>query len=91
MANTLPNTILTRGVWLDAYAAQTSIPAGSNLVIKNRSSNLVLVYVGPTAPAAYEDIGWDIGPGEWTRAGTIPAGSKVWLFGVGKVNVQISD
>jgi len=52
------------------------------------------VYVSPTTPAANSFDGWLLSttfPGNWTTVTSIPAGSKVWIKGSGKVLVQVFD
>lgn len=91
MSNTLPDITVVQGAWVDAYAA-SGIPVGTSLIIKNRSSSVMYVYTGPTAPTVDSVVGWDLAVGEWTRVSTVPVGSKVWLLGNGgKAFVQIVD
>ncbi len=90
MANTIPDINVPRGPWLDVYE-KTQITPGTPLIIKNRSSSAMYVFIGAEAPTTNGVIGWDIGPEEWTRCSSVPANSKVWLKGFGTAFVQVDD
>ena len=49
MADTLPNTILPPGVWVDLYA-ETGLPVGAQILVQNIGVCDVYVASNPTTP-----------------------------------------
>lgn len=92
MSNNLPELTLT-GVWTDIYST-IGLPGSTELILLNKSSSTMYVYVSPATPAANSFDGWILSttfPGNWTTVTSIPTGSKVWIKGSGKVLVQVFD
>lgn len=92
MANNLAELNLS-GVWTDMYAAY-SFPDSTDLILLNKSSSTMYVYVSPLQPLSTSFDGWLLSttfPGNWTTITAVPAGSKVWVKGTGKVMVQEFD
>lgn len=96
MSNTLPDIIASNTSWSDIYTL-TGISTGSPLIIKNKSSNICYIHTGPTAPPSASIDGWNLlglntsNGGEWVTVTNVPAGSKVWIKGNGRVSIQVFD
>lgn len=89
MANSLPELTLT-GVWTDIYSA-IGLAGSTELILLNKSSGTMYVYVSATQPLTNSFDGWLLSttfPGNWTTVTSIPTGSKVWVKGTGKILVQ---
>jgi hypothetical protein len=95
MADTLADITLTAGVWLDVYNASGIAPQ-SDLIIKNKSTSVAYIQVKASTPTVNTD-GWPLNPlasslgGDWTTITKVPAGSRVWIRGTGKIFVQLFD
>jgi len=92
VANNIAEPTLT-GVWTDIYAV-TGITASTDLIILNKTSSTVYIYVSPTQPLSTSFDGWLLSttfPGNWTTITSVPTGSKVWVKATGKVMVQVFD
>jgi len=93
--DTIPDLTLVSGVWLDVYAASGIAPQ-SDLIIKNKSTSAAYIQVRASTPVTNTD-GWPLNPlasslgGDWTTVTKVPAGSRVWVRGVGKLFVQQFD
>lgn len=96
MADTLPDVTMVSGVWLDVYNA-TGITPGTALIVKNKGSNLVYIQVRSSVPVATSTDGWSLAGvgsssgGDWTTIDKVPAGSRVWVRGNGKLFVQVFE
>ena len=92
MSNNIPELTLT-GAWTDIYSA-IGLAASTELVLLNKSSSTMYVYVSATQPSANSFDGWLLSttfPGNWTTVTSVPAVSNVWIKGSGKVLVQVYD
>lgn len=92
MANNIAEPILT-GIWTDIYSV-TGIAETTDLIILNKNSGTVYVYISPLQPLSTSFDGWLLSttfPGNWTTITSVPTGSKVWVKGMGKVMVQVFD
>lgn len=92
MSNNLPELTLT-GVWTDVYSS-IGLAGSTELILLNKSSSTMYVYVSPTQPVSTSFDGWLLSttfPGNWTTVTSVPAGSKVWVKGTGKILVQVFD
>lgn len=95
MSETLPDVVLATGVWTDIYTASGIAPQ-SDLIIKNKSTSVAYIQVRASTPTVNTD-GWPINPlgsslgGDWTTVTKVPAGSRVWVRGSGKVFVQLFE
>lgn len=92
MSNNIPEMTIG-GVWTDIYAV-TGITASSDLILLNKSSSTMYVYVSPTMPGVNSFDGWLLSttfPGNWTTVTSVPIGSKVWVKGSGKLLAQLFD
>jgi len=96
VADTIPDLTLVSGVWLDVYTASGIAPQ-SDLIIKNKSSNAIYIQVRASTPTSASIDGWQLNGigtaagGEWTTITKVPAGSRVWAKGNGKLFVQLFD
>jgi hypothetical protein len=96
VSDTIPDVTLASGVWLDVYNA-TGIAPGTALILKNKASNLVYIQVRATVPTASSVDGWTLAgvgsssSGDWTTVDKVPAGSRVWVKGNGKLFVQVFE
>lgn len=92
MSNNIPQ-ITINGNWTDVYSV-TSIAIGTDLILLNKSSSTMYVYVSPTMPNVNSFDGWLLSttfPGNWTTITSVPTGSKVWVKGTGNLLVQVFD
>lgn len=92
MANNIAEPSLA-GVWTDIYSV-TGIAGSTDLIVLNKTSSTVYVYISPLQPLSTSFDGWLLSttfPGNWTTITSVPTGSKVWLKGTGKVMVQEFD
>lgn len=92
MANTLSDVTLVSGTWVDAYVA-TGISAGTDLIVKNKSTAVAYIQVRSTVPVNNSTDGWTLNStgspgGDWTTVTKVPVGSRVWIRGSGKVFIQ---
>jgi hypothetical protein len=96
VSDTIPDVTLASGVWLDLYTA-TGISPASDLVVKNKSSNAIYIQVRASTPPTASIDGWQLSGigtaagGEWTTVTKVPAGSRVWAKGNGKLFVQVLE
>lgn len=89
MSNNIPELNLT-GLWTDVYML-SSLAQGTDLILLNKSSSTMYVYVSVAMPATNSFEGWLLSttfPGNWTTITSVPVGSKVWVKGTGKLLVQ---
>ena len=85
MADSIADIVLTGTDWQDAYAL-SSIAVGTTVVIQNKSSGFVNLYIKATKPTSEFDNGYSLVSGE---AITLPASlSGIWLFGEGPVHIR---
>lgn len=92
MSNNIPQ-IAINGNWTDVYSV-TSIAVGTDLILLNKSSSTMYVYVSATMPNVNSFDGWLLSttfPGNWTTITSVPTGSKVWVKGTGNLLVQVFD
>lgn len=84
MANSIPDMNLTGTDWVDVYAS-TSIPVGTALIIQNKASAPVLIYISATKPTSSTD-GFAIKSLDSVSIDASETGC--WVRGSGLVNVQ---
>lgn len=95
MSDTQPDITLVSGVWTDVYTASGIAPQ-SDLIIKNKSTSVAYIQVRASTPVTNTD-GWPLNPlgsslgGDWTTITKVPAGSRVWMRGTGKIFIQLFD
>lgn len=92
MSNNIPELTIN-GVWTDIYTS-TGLAVASDLILLNKSSSTMYVYVSATMPPVNSFDGWLLSttfPGNWTTITSVPVGSKVWIKGTGKILVQEFD
>lgn len=92
MSNNIPEVVVN-GMWVDIYTT-TGLVQGTDLILLNKSSGTMYVYVSPTMPNVNSFEGWILSttfPGNWTTVSSVPTGSKVWVKGTGRVLVQEFD
>lgn len=90
MADTIADTIITTGTWLDVYAS-TGISAGTAVTVINKGSNPFFLAVKSSAPAVPTTgmpLGVPVYPlGMFSSSVNIPTGaSGLWAFCVNKGN-----
>lgn len=94
MANSIPDLVVTTDDWIDV-ATLTSIPAGTEMVIQNKGTTAVLVWIGQFKPSADSTDGpviYDY-PHDETSILIDEDEDKVWLKSTGSVDglVNVRD
>lgn len=85
MADSVDDIVLTGADWQDAYAL-SSIAVGTTVVIQNKTSGYVYLYIKATKPTSEFDNGYALNSGE---ALTLPASlTGIWLYGEGPVHIR---
>jgi len=85
MADSIPDLHLS-GSWVNLYATM-GIPVGTAILVQNKGSNSILMYISATEPTLATD-GYAIAPLEVVA---VDAGeSGLWLKGEGPAFVQLN-
>ena len=91
MADTIDDVILTGTAYQDVYAA-TSISVGTELILQNKSKNLMFVQISASQPTATSVNGFILLPyteGRLASTAQIDAGETgCWIIGTGPLGVQ---
>jgi len=85
MANSIPDLNLTLTDWVNVYAT-TGIAVGTSIVIQNKASNPVLLYIAASKPTTSSYDGYAIRSLEAVVVDAAESGC--WIRGSGVVNVQ---
>lgn len=85
MADSINDIILTGADWQDAYSL-SSIAVGTTVVVQNKTSGFVSLYIKATKPTSDFGEGYSLASGE---AITLPTAlTGIWLFGDGPVHIR---
>ena len=85
MADSVVDIVLTGTTWQDAYTL-SSIAVGTTVVIQNKTSGFVSLFIKATIPLVDTSAGYSLASGE---AITMPASlTGIWLFGDGPVHIR---
>ena len=85
MADSVVDITLTGADWQDAYAL-SSIAVGTTVVVQNKTSGFVSLFIKATKPTADFSAGYSLASGE---AITLPSSlTGIWLYGDGPVHIR---
>jgi hypothetical protein len=85
MANSIPDLNITDVDWIDVYST-SGIAVGTKLIIQNKASNPVLMYIAPSKPSISSYNGYAIKSLETVSLDASETGC--WVRGNGVINVQ---
>ena len=85
MADSIADIVLAGAAWQDAYVL-SSIAVGTTVVIQNKTSGYVSLYIKATIPLVDTSACYSMASGESLP---LPASlTGIWLFGDGPVHIR---
>lgn len=85
MADSIADIVLLGADWQDAYVL-SSIAVGTTVVVQNKTSGFVSLFIKATKPTADFGAGYSLASGEALTVSAAVTG--VWLFGEGPVHIR---